>query len=186
MSMLTPMGRGQGRRERPRRRRSRSSPGDPARRRALALLVAIVVGGAIAVLLIIQAADRKHAPAASASTCPKSSGAPLTPKQIQVRVLNATSRAGLASTVAAELRRRGYTVVGVGNDPATIAQPAAVRYGSRGAKAVKPMVAVVPGAVSRRDGRTTAEIDLVLGNRFTALAPAKPAAACASPTRPAG
>lgn len=183
MSMLTPLGRGRGRRERPRKRRSGPSGDDPARRRALALLVAIVVGGALAVWLIVQAADRQRVPHAASTPCAKASGvAPLTPKQIRVKVLNATSRAGLASTVAAELRRRGYTVLGVGNDSGTVAQSAVVRYGGPGAPAVKPMVAVVPGAVSRRDNRPTADIDLILGNSFTSLAPAKPAAACPAPT----
>lgn len=47
--------------------------------------------------------------------------APATPSAVHVRVLDSTKRAGLAHDVAAQLRRRGFRIAGVGNAPHVVA-----------------------------------------------------------------
>jgi hypothetical protein len=103
-----------------------------------------------------------------------------TPATVTVNVYNATDRNGLAAKTAAEVRRRGFKVATVANDPLqrTVAGTAEVRYGPSGAAGGKLVLALVRGAKAHPDGRTDASVDLVLGNKFTALAvvpKAKPA-----------
>lgn len=187
MTTINPIGRDPGRRIRhaPRSRRR-----DPARTRALVTLAILIVLAAAAVVLTLRwEAARSRAPAAAPCT-PAGTASPLAPSAVRVRVLNATARNGLAASVAAELRRRGYTVTGVGNDAGDVSGPAEVRFGPTGARAGQTVSALVPGAASRRDTRPGGDVDLVLGNRFRALAPAgkpaAPASDCPAPATPTG
>jgi hypothetical protein len=106
--------------------------------------------------------------------CPSPTAQALTPADVQVNVYNSTSRDGLASTVAAALGKRSFTVATVANDPlhAHVTGTALVRYGSNGAEAAKLVSAQVPKATMRRDKRKGATVDLVLGEAFRRLAPA--------------
>ena len=104
---------------------ARSRARDRARLRALALLVALMLGSALTVWLIVRSEDNSKpaaAPCAEGSTSPSA---------INMRVLNATGREGLAASVATELRKRGYNVTGVGNDSRNVPGAAEVRHGSR-------------------------------------------------------
>lgn len=111
--------------------------------------------------------------AAAAPTCPPAatSSAPR-PRDTTVNVYNATNRTGLAARTAAEVRKRGFRVATVANDPLlrTIAGPAEVRYGKSGAAKAKLVLALVKGAKAAPDARSDASVDLVLGESFTALA----------------
>lgn len=128
-------------------------------------------------------------PAATCTTAaaPAKAAAPK-PSDITVNVYNATDRAGLAGKTASDLRERGFTLATVTNDPLqrTVAGPAEVRYGKAGAAKAKVVLGLVKGAKPLRDARSDASVDLVLGERFTALAkPAKqvpaPAVGATSP-----
>ena len=108
-----------------------------------------------------------------------------TPSQVTVNVYNATERNGLAAKTAAEVRKRGFKVATVSNDPLNrnVTTAAEVRFGSKGAASSKLVLALVKGSKAVKDKRTDATVDLVLGDRFTALAaPAKPAVAASSAT----
>jgi hypothetical protein len=125
------------------------------------------------------------------SSCTKTA-AP-TPATITLNVYNATDRNGLAARTATALRHRGFKVATVSNDPLqkTVAGAAEVRYGRSGLASSRLVLATVKGAKPVQDGRTDASVDLVLGAKFTALAPvpkAKPASKpAAKPTaRPTG
>ena len=125
-----------------------------------------------------------------AATC-TSTAAP-TPAKITVNVYNATERNGLAAKTATEVRKRGFKVSTVSNDPLAkqVAGPAEVRYGKSGAPASKLVIALVKGAKAVQDARVDGSVDLVLGEKFTTLAPAprpaaKPAAKPAATTKPA-
>ena len=87
--------------------------------------------------------------AAAAPTCPPAatSAAPRS-RDTTVNVYNATSRTGLAARTATEVRKRGFRVATVANDPLlrTIAGPAEVRYGRSGAAKAKLVLALVKGA----------------------------------------
>ncbi|MEO6018646.1 MAG: LytR C-terminal domain-containing protein [Knoellia sp.] len=96
------------------------------------------------------------------------------PGNTTVNVYNATSKNGLAGRIAAELRSRGFTVGDVANDPLgrTVAGPAEVRFGPTGKGHAQLLVALGgKGATQLADKRKTTTVDLVLGAKFTALAP---------------
>ncbi|MEP6695620.1 MAG: LytR C-terminal domain-containing protein [Pseudonocardiales bacterium] len=150
---------------------------DRARIRAMIVLLALVMVSALSVWLILRADARQTAratPTTPASCVHGSTGTALTGAQIRIRVLNATGRQGLAGTVAAQLTLRGYTVTSVGNHSGRVKVPAEMRYGVAGAPAAKALAGLVKGAVSRPLSRPGPEVDLVLGDTFTGLAPGAP------------
>jgi hypothetical protein len=119
--------------------------------------------------------------------CPSPTATSLTAADVKVNVYNSTSRNGLASTVAAALGKRSFTIGTVANDPlhAHVPGTALVRYGSEGAEAAKVLTAQVPKATMRRDKRKGATVDLVLGDAFQRLTPAAASAptTASTPTR---
>ncbi|MFC7490149.1 MULTISPECIES: LytR C-terminal domain-containing protein [unclassified Knoellia] len=112
------------------------------------------------------------APTQSAQTCRPFDPKVATPANTTVNVYNATTRAGLAARTAADLRRRGFTVGKVANDPLgrKVAAPAEIRFGPAGRSR---SALVVPlggkGTTQLADARKDASVDLVLGAKFTAL-----------------
>jgi hypothetical protein len=111
---------------------------------------------------------------------------PITPKSVKVNVYNATDRNGLAAKTATQVKARGFTIGTVANDPLnrTINKPAQVRYGSAGKDRATLVLALVKGAEPVLDKRTDTTVDLVIGERFTALAPAPKAANAKATTAP--
>lgn len=110
------------------------------------------------------------------------------PANTTVNVYNATTKNGLAARTAADLKRRGFTVGKVSNDPLSrkVGGPAEVRFGPSG-KAHSQLVVPLGGKGTTRlpDTRKDTTVDLVLGAKFTALVPTptptgKPM--CPSPT----
>lgn len=120
--------------------------------------------------------------AAPRVSCTTTSAVPV-PSKITVNVYNATDRSGLAARTAGEVRKRGFNVSTVSNDPLQkkIAIPAEVRYGPTGAAGSKVVIRLVKGAKAVKDSRTDASVDLVLGNKFTALTPVPKAAPAPKP-----
>ncbi len=111
---------------------------------------------------------------------------PPAPSKVRVNVYNATKRSGLAVTVAASLRTRGFVVGTVSNDPLgkTVAGTAEIRSGVASPAAITVWLHV-PGAVRVADTRRDGSVDLVLGNSWTALrTPAQAAAAAAALATP--
>ena len=184
MSMLTPRGVGAGR---PRRSR--------AGRRVLLLVLAAALVAAVAWgvwAYVLAPADGGATPRAVVS-CPPPASTPTTvpATQVRVNVYNATDRRGLAARVATELRKRGFRVGKVDNDPAkrTVTGAAEVRHSTVGGDAARTVAAQVGAVVAVPDQRTDASVDLVLGAAFTRLRPPDAAAAALSPTpkpRPSG
>ena len=146
---------------------------------------------------VLRTEDNKKDEAAGRSAdCSTEESAPaeaLDPASVNVRVLNATDTAGLATDVADELRARGFVVDEVANDQSgrDVTGPGEIRHGSRGNAAAAYMALLVPGVGDYPDTRATAQVDLVLGPEFAfpaslatpedmaaAAAPASGAAAC--------
>jgi LytR cell envelope-related transcriptional attenuator len=185
MSMLNPLGK---RDLAPSRR-----GGHRTSRGLLLLLMVVMLAGAAAgawLYLELGADDDVAAPRAS---CPPTAAPPtvVAPAQVRVNVYNATQRRGLASAVAAELKKRGFTVGKVTNDPLkrSVTGLAEVRASTAGADASRTVVAQVGQVVLVPDQRTDASVDLVLGATFKALVPPAAAAAAVTPTpspRPPG
>lgn len=121
------------------------------------------------------------APAPVCTTAaPAKAGAAPKPSDITVNVYNATDRDGLAGKTAAEVRERGFDVATITNDPLqrTVTGTAEVRHGKSGAAKAKVVLGLVKGAKPVQDARADGSVDLVLGEKFTALVkPAKPAPA---------
>jgi hypothetical protein len=178
MSMLTPLGKG-GRRT-VRRQERRSHRG--------AVVLAIVLAVALAATAWwVSQRDTGQQPAASPRrSCPAPSPAPtvVAPGAIRVNVFNATEQRGLATRVATELRRRGFRVGKVANDPLKrqVTGAAEVRNSASGAAAARTVSAQVGQVVAVPDQRPNASVDLVLGAAFRALQPVAAAAAAMSAT----
>lgn len=90
---------------------------------------------------------------------------------VTINVYNATDRQGLAASVAKSLRTQGFKVAVVANDPLgkQIAGVGEVRRGRSGAAGAALVATRLSGAKVVPDKRADATVDLVLGNRFTAL-----------------
>jgi hypothetical protein len=122
--------------------------------------------------------DRVDAGAAGASGCGTGTATAgvLDPRQVQVRVYNSTDREGLARTVSAQLRGRGFVVVATANDPLVdirqVRGSAEVRHGPEGAKQAELVRRQVPGARLFRDVRDDAVVDLALGAGYRRLSTA--------------
>jgi uncharacterized membrane protein (DUF485 family) len=95
----------------------------------------------------------------------------MTPGAVAINVYNATNRDGLAASVAKSLRRQGFRVLTIANDPLgkQIDGVGEVRHGQPGATGAKLAALSVPGAAVVLDDRTDDTVDIVLGNRFSAL-----------------
>lgn len=157
----------QSRRARDRARRRR------ARRRAaiFALIVLLVMGTGVYAAGLFQGAwswppfGGGTASSPSGTPCPSLTRTAAPPRDVRVRVYNATDRSGLAARVASQLQSRGFAVPEIDNDPAggTVTEPAQVRYGPQGLAAARAVAAQVPGAVLVDDGREGSDVDLALG-----------------------
>ena len=114
-------------------------------------------------------------------------------KDVRVNVYNATDRRGLASQVATLLRKRGFRVGTVDNDPLkrTVTGAAEVRSSRLGTAAARTVTAqlapagqvgAAPEVTAVPDQRADASVDLVLGAAWHGLRPPADAAAALSPT----
>ncbi|MEU9483015.1 LytR C-terminal domain-containing protein [Streptomyces decoyicus] len=102
------------------------------------------------------------------------------PGTLTVNVLNATPRSGLAKHTADELQKRGFKIGKVGNAPAAYdkkVKGAGILLGPAAADGpLKVLATQLAGAQQKTDGRKGAELDLIIGDTFKALAPQASAA----------
>ena len=177
MSMFTPSG--VGGRGPARRGQRRSWP-------VLLVAVVLVLGLAGAGWWLWQRDTEEPVATAARSACPTPSPTPtvVPPDKVKVNVYNATDRRGLAAKVATQLRKRGFQVAKVDNDPLErrVTGMAEVRHSDSGAAAARTVTAQVGTVVAVPDQRTDASVDLVLGAGFRALQPVAAATAALSPT----
>ena len=146
----------------------------------LLVLAVVALGVWWNVVRDAAAADRQAAAACtSAAQAPPS----LDPTTVQVRVLNATDKAGLAQTVAATLQSRGYDVVEVANDSSgrQVQGFGEVRHGPAGGDVARFVALSLPGATEYQDTRADTTVDLVIGPDYTELATADAVAAALAP-----
>ena len=107
----------------------------------------------------------------------------LDPAAINLRVFNATDTAGLAQTVATALQERGFVIDEVANDSSgrEVTGVGELRHGPRGADSAEYVRLFVPGSGDYLDTRATAQVDVVVGPEFSALASADEVAAALAP-----
>jgi len=131
--------------------------------------------------------DRAPKPVASPACQTVTRPQALKPSAVTINVYNATNRQGLAASVAKALQTQGFTIAEIANDPLgkQIGGVGEVRYGPTGKAGATLAATRLSGAKVLRDARSDATVDLVLGNRFTALqAPPKVTPALATKPRP--
>ena len=107
------------------------------------------------------------------------------PAKVKVNVYNSTKTAGLARRTAAEIKKRGFVIGTVANDPAgaVVKGVAEIRYGPDGEKGAQLLALYIPGATLVANDSTGAAIDLAVGPDFGAiLSNAQVAGAIASPS----
>jgi hypothetical protein len=130
---------------------------------------------------------------APASGSPSATCAPydpkvVTPENTRVNVYNASTREGLAGSVARSLDERGFVIGKVANDPSKRKPPAIaeVRHGPAGEAQAGLVISTMPkGSVIVVDKRKGATVDVALGAKYTALAPVSTASGlptCPAPT----
>jgi hypothetical protein len=152
---------------------------------ALAFLVALCVLTAIVWWRVLHRDQSDSAgatgtltAAAPAQTCnPK--GSPKfvlpPPRTVSVKVLNGSTRDGLASSVLADLKKRGFkttsadTVKDSGQLTTLSKEVAEVRYGNSGRLAAEQVAYYVPGSKMVKISRSDSSVDLVLGKSYTKL-----------------
>lgn len=102
--------------------------------------------------------------------------AQLQPADVSVAVYNATSRRGLARSVATALGKRGFVIKDVANDPLkkTVKGVAELRHGPEGLASAQLLLKHLPGAVLVADKREGDTVDVVLGNGYRKLGPVPP------------
>ncbi|WP_148592441.1 LytR C-terminal domain-containing protein [Streptomyces sp. WAC01526] len=116
--------------------------------------------------------DGAEADAARAKTAARKLPAPGT---LTVNVFNATPRSGLAKRTADELQKRGFKIGKVGNAPAAYDKKikgAGILLGPKAAVdgPLKVLATQLTGAQQKTDTRKGAELDLIIGDGFKALA----------------
>ncbi|MEV6165380.1 LytR C-terminal domain-containing protein [Streptomyces sp. NPDC052052] len=152
--------------------------------------------GTLQLIDVFTGGDQKAGAADHAAACPSAkpsepAKALPAPAKITVNVYNATPRSGLAKKAADELKKRGFTIGEVGNAPAAydkkVPGPGVLLGAPSATKGSFPVLGTqLEGAVSKTDARRTADVDLILGTKFTALrTPQSAAAALAALTKPA-
>lgn len=97
------------------------------------------------------------------------------PSTVSVKVLNGSTRDGLASSVLSDLKSRGFktttadTVKDSGQLTALSKEVAEVRYGSSGRLAAEQVAYYVPGSKMVKISRSDSSVDLVLGKSYAKL-----------------
>lgn len=138
----------------------------------LLVLVGFVVGAAWYGWDKVMGDDGSESAEASPTCVPVTPTDAPDPDAIELNVYNATSRNGLASGVAEEMRDRGFIIMDVDNDPqqSTVEEPAEIRAHPDQEEAAAFVAALVPGSVIVMDDRSSETVDLVLGDEFEELA----------------
>jgi LytR cell envelope-related transcriptional attenuator len=138
----------------------------------LALLLGIIAAG-IVVALAIMSGQIKVPGAVKAkepvAVCPTAVFDYLPNNQVTINIFNATSRPGLARTVADQFQARGYEVVEVGNKGTSYRGVAIVMAGASGEAAAFNVQRNLPGTDFFQDLRSDASVDIILTEDFKAL-----------------
>lgn len=103
--------------------------------------------------------------------CPLPGVKPYKPANIKIEVFNGTARNGLAGKVAADLKQRGFGVIGTGNSPdGEYDGVARVVTGTEGVTAAYMVRAHIPETKIELDGTVGSNLKLFIGNRYDGMA----------------
>lgn len=167
------------------------------RRQSLTFLISFALIVLLGLLALAAYFDKISLPFGSGRpeplpTCPSAAPTVQALEDTSVHVFNASTRNGLALSVARELQKRGFVVASApANDPqkTQMTAMAVIRHGPNGGLAATTVATVVAGEVKLvQDERTGPDVDLVLGQSFELAPPPSaspspsPGAAAPSPT----
>jgi hypothetical protein len=88
---------------------------------------------------------------------------------VHLTVLNGTSRAGLAKSVAGQLRTRGFKIATITNDTVDTVTVTQVRYGPAQANAAKLVQLYLPGSRLVPTSSKAASVTVSLGSSYSRL-----------------
>ena len=181
--------------ERLRRRRARWR----ALRHAVVMLLVVLVVGGTGVIAggavlgrweLPWAPTPRAAPEASPSPgavappdCERAVVTPAAAQGTSVRVLNATTRTGLAGEVQDELETRGFVVTEIGNSRLDVPEAALVTFPPGAEPAALVVAAQLSGAVLRQDP-TAPVVTVLLGDAWTATTTVEVAAQLGTTPQP--
>ncbi|UQX86706.1 LytR C-terminal domain-containing protein [Jatrophihabitans telluris] len=143
----------------------------------MAFLIALTVLTAIVWWRVLHRADSTTTTTASKTTqsC-TSTGAKITlpaPGSVALNILNGADKTGLAATVQSQLSARGFNQVQTGNAKSTVSSVGEIHYATATRGAAVLLSYYFPGAkLVKVAGRTSTAVDVILGKKFSSLAPA--------------
>ncbi|MBI1378853.1 MAG: hypothetical protein GC157_15455 [Frankiales bacterium] len=145
------------------------------------LMMAVLFGATYGAVRLLKGTDSAapspttSSPAPCVTTTVKASTVLPKPATVTVNVYNATNRAGLARRTSNDLKARGFVIGTIANDPLgkNLTNVGEIRYGPSGRDNALLMRYYVPGMKLVLDKRTDASIDVVLGQKYVAVAPQK-------------
>lgn len=151
----------------------RSTEGRARQRRSIitiGLVLLMLFFAAWYAMSYIRANDTATGATTTLTPSPTSS-CDLTPEEVPVNVYNATNRAGLAAQVASDLRKRGFQVLTVANDPKReeLTGRGELRYGELGKPGAELVSQHIGSFAKQVDERTRTSVDVVLGPKFDRL-----------------
>jgi len=145
-----------------------------ARVRALVVVGALAVAAVIFVVVALVKDTQRHAVAGE--TCPD--GAPRAnvtlpePKQVKLRVFNATDNDGWAGNISEDFKNRGFQMQKPQDSKRASDEIAVLRYGPRSVGAAHLVDAYfLNEAITQYDAKRTDDVvDVIIGKQFRALA----------------
>ncbi|MCA4134339.1 LytR C-terminal domain-containing protein [Arthrobacter sp. M4] len=140
----------------------------------LALLLGLIAAGVVGALAVMSGQIKVPAAVESrepAALCPKAVFDYLPNDKVSLNVFNATSKPGLAKSVADQFVARGYKVVEVSNKGTSYRGVGVVVSGAGGQAAAFNIQRNLAGTDYFQDARTDASVDLILTEEFKALVP---------------
>lgn len=146
------------------------------------IIVVIVIVAVAAVIVFVRMMGSTEVPAGAEEAVPQPACSTVTalpaealpvPAKVRVNVYNSTKVSGLASRTARDLKKRGFQIEEVANDPVgiPIEGVARIRYGPSSAKRAELLAYYIPGAQLVQIDRGGPKVDVALGADFVAIAP---------------
>lgn len=140
-------------------------------RRVLAVVVSVTLVAGVGSVAWFYGIKSKSGTQAA---CQAATYVPPAPLHTPVNVMNGTTQGGFAEQVADELRKRGFTIGTIGNDPLRrkIRGTGELRYTAAGADqvaALRPWELGMNPVLDPSLPKDSTEVDFVIGARFVAL-----------------
>jgi len=139
------------------------------------LMMAVLFGATFGAVRLLRGSSTPEATGPTAAPCVTTTVRPglvlPKPATVTVNTYNATDRAGLAARTAAELKKRGFGIGKIANDPLgkALTNVGEIRYGPAGTANAQLVAFYVPGGALVLDKRTDTTVDVVLGVKFKAV-----------------